>query len=229
MIGVRGSGLRHIFNSHITMNTLYIILKGIVADILKTTSTSYIITPTINYYTLCKIYTLRSNRYTKRSTMVTWVMGGRVSGMGPISGSVITIESFYMIWRGWVSGIFVPRSTSTIINTYTTPLFTMITTYISPPITITDTDITPLNAITNISYSLITVHILVNRKRGNGRTKQYTTPTWFTRGIVSGLVLSLWCNNTTSFRFSDRSMNGLRSKISQFFPSSPILSRSIIQ
>ena len=229
MIGVRGSGLRHIFNSHITMNTLYIILKGIVADILKTTSTSYIITPTINYYTLCKIYTLRSNRYTKRSTMVTWVMGGRVSGMGPIFRSTLTINSFYMIWRGWVSGIFVPRSISTIMNTYITPLVTMITTYISPPIAIIATDITPINAITNISYFIIAVHILVNRKIGNWWTHQYTKSPWVTRGIVSGLVLSLWCNNTTSFRFSQRSTNGLRSKISQFPPSSTIMSPSIIQ
>ena len=112
MMGGKGSAMRPISASNITINNLYVIVNGRVVDILRTTSNSSIITA-INSYIIIKpiIDTMRSNICTEQYTNVIWVMGVRVSGMGPISSSRITINSFYNIARGSVSGIF--RSIST--------------------------------------------------------------------------------------------------------------------
>ena len=82
--------------------------------------------------------------------MFTWVMGGRVSGMRPILNSPITINHLYNILKIRVAGILRPKSTSSIFNTYTTPIITITTTYITPITTIT-TYTTPLIAMTTIS------------------------------------------------------------------------------
>ena len=66
-----------------------------------------------------------------------------------------------------MAGIFRLRSTSDITNTYITPIVTIITAYISPPVTIIATNINPLGAMTNVSYYIITMKILVNRTRIN--------------------------------------------------------------
>ena len=99
--------------------------------------------------------------------MVTWVMGGRVGSMGPISTSTITINSLYKRLRGGVYGIFRPRSTSTIINTYIVPYVTIIGTYTSPPVNIIAPGTTPISSTTTIYYSLINMIILVNKKIRN--------------------------------------------------------------
>ena len=85
MVG-RGSGVRPISTSNTTINTVYIIEKARVTVILKTASTFSIMTPIINSYIFMKpiINKMKSNRYTQQYTMVTWVMGVRVGGMGPV-------------------------------------------------------------------------------------------------------------------------------------------------
>ena len=100
------------------------------------------------------IGTERINKNTKQSTMTTWVMGGRVAGMGPISNSPITTNSLFYITIGRVSVLFRHISTSAIIITSITPL-----------VTTTTTDITPLDSNTTKSYSIINMNIFVNRTR----------------------------------------------------------------
>ena len=128
----RGVGLRPISNSLITINTFYVIAKGRVANILRPTLTSSIITPTITSYIVMKTIINMSiiNRYTQKYTMVNWVIGRRVSGMGYISTSPITINIFFRINRVILDGIFRYRSTSAIINSSINPPVTIITTYI---------------------------------------------------------------------------------------------------
>ena len=92
MMGRRRAVLRPISTSPITMNTLSNIEQGIVSDILRPTSASFIITPTISY------------------------LVGRVACMLPISNSPITSNSIFCILRGKLDGIFIPISMSTIIN-----------------------------------------------------------------------------------------------------------------
>ena len=163
----RVNGLIHISSSTININTLSVIMKGIVNDLLIPPLMSSVITPTITSLIVMKtiINTKISNIYTQKSNMVTWVMGEIVNGLGPISNYQNTINIFSNIARGGVAGIFRPRSTSTIIITYITPILNSIMTYSSPPIPIIATDITPLSAMTTTSYSLITINILVNRTR----------------------------------------------------------------
>ena len=105
------------------------------------------------------------NRYNQQSNRVTWVMGGLLAGMVPISTSPITINSFFHISRGIVAGLFRPRSTSDIINTYITPLISIIMNYISPPVTIITTYTTPLRAMTTIPYSLVTMEKKWDKKK----------------------------------------------------------------
>ena len=161
--------MRPISISSITINTFYMILKGRVAVLLRPKSTSSIIITAITSLIFMKTFmnTKRSNRCTKKCTIVAWVMGGRVSGLGPISTSPTTISSFSNISRGRVSGILRRISKSTIINTYITPLVTITTTYISPLITIINTHRTSITAITTILYSIIFMEICVNRMRRN--------------------------------------------------------------
>ena len=108
VMGGRGAGLIPLYTSPITINTFYVIVKGRADDLLTPTSTYFIINPTITSYIVIKtiVNTTRINIYTQQSTMVTWVMGGRVAGMGPISTSPITINSFLYIASGIVDGIF---------------------------------------------------------------------------------------------------------------------------
>ena len=82
--------------------------------------------------------------------MVTCVMGVIVAGMGTIYTSITTTKIFSDVARGKVAGIFRPRYTSVIINSYITPQVTIIVTYISPPVTIITTGITLLISMTNI-------------------------------------------------------------------------------
>ena len=83
--------------------------------------------------------------------MFTWVMGGIVAGMGPLSTSTIAINTFSTIARGDVAVLLTHKSTSVIINTYITPIVTIIITYISTIVTIISNCITPLIAMTTIS------------------------------------------------------------------------------
>ena len=96
----------------------------------------------------------RSTRYRKIYTMLVYVMGKIMSGMGPISTSPITTNSFSNVARIKVVGIFRPRSTSATINYCITPQVTIITTYISPIITIITTDITFLRSMTTMYLPL---------------------------------------------------------------------------
>ena len=116
--------------SPININDLSKNLKGRVAGILRPKYTSSIITTTIT--SLMVIENIMNtiiiiNRKTKKSTMVTQVMGGRVDVMDlypPLK------NSFYMITGGVLTLILIPISESYIINTYIIPLFTTITSYI---------------------------------------------------------------------------------------------------
>ena len=107
----------HFYHHH---QTVYIIVKVILDDLLIPTSMSCTITPTINYLIFMKtiINMTINTRYTQQYTTVNWVMGGGVAGLGPISNSPITTNSFSNVSRGKVSGIFRPRSMSVIINSY---------------------------------------------------------------------------------------------------------------
>ena len=118
MMGGKGAGLRPKSTSDITINTFFIIVKARVDNILIPTFTSCNITPTITTLTFTNtiIHMARRTRCTQQYTMVNWVMGGRVAGIGPISISTITIKMFYYIMSGNVAGIFIPRSTSIIIK-----------------------------------------------------------------------------------------------------------------
>ena len=124
--------MRHLSTSLITISNLSIIFKGILDYLLRPTSRSSITPPTITYFTVMKtiIKTTRSNIYTQQSTMVTWVIGGRKSGLGTIFTYPITIKIFCNIVIGRVDGLFRSRFTSSIINTYIILLVTIITTYI---------------------------------------------------------------------------------------------------
>ena len=87
MVGIR-AGLIPIYTSHIAINNFSNIVKVRVADLLIPTSTSCTITPTISYLKFM---------YTQQYTMVTWVMGVIVDGMGHISNSPITTNSLSYI------------------------------------------------------------------------------------------------------------------------------------
>ena len=156
----------HFYHHH---QNVYVYVKVRVSNILGPTSTSSIITHTMTYYIVTNkiIDTMIIIIYTKQSTMVNWVMGGRVVGLGPISISPITTNILFHIERRRVDGIFRPISTSSIINTSITPIVTIIQTFISPPITTTTSDITPLGAMTTLSYYLIFMNISVNKTRIN--------------------------------------------------------------
>ena len=71
-------------------------------------------------------------------------MVGIVVRLGPISTHPITIDSFYKVTTVIVACFLIHISTSTIINTYITPLIAIITTYISHLITIIAIHITPM-------------------------------------------------------------------------------------
>ena len=107
MVG-RGDDLGHISTSPITINTLSVIMKVLVADILIPNSTYSIITSTTTSYIFTKIIidTTIINRYIQQYAMVAWVMGGRLAGLGPVSTSLITINGFFHIEREKVAGIF---------------------------------------------------------------------------------------------------------------------------
>ena len=188
IMGGRGYVMRNISSSPITINTFYGVVKGIVDDILRPNSTSSIITPTTTYYIVTKtiIRTTRIYRCTQQSTMSTFVMWGRDAGMGTIYTYTITTRSFLHILRERMAGVFRPIYTSYTIITSITPLVTIITTSISLPITIITTDITHIGAMTNISYSIINMQILVNRTRRNWWTQKYTMDTWVMGGRVAG-------------------------------------------
>ena len=75
---------------------------------------------------------------------------------------------------------------STTINTYIKPLVTITTTCILPPTTTITTDITPIGAMTTISYSLVTMEILVNTVgQEETENQKSTTATWVMGGIVA--------------------------------------------
>ena len=101
--------------------------------------------------------------------------------------STITIKNFSMIVKWRVDGFLRPKSMSSIINTYITPLFTIITTYISPLITIITTNITLLIETTTISYSLVTIKFFMNRTRRKQETLQSIMDTWVMGARVAGL------------------------------------------
>ena len=151
----------------ITTNTLSIIVKGRVANILKSTSTSCTITSTITSFIFMKtiINMNRSTRCTQQYIMVTWFMGGRVAGMGPISTSQITTNSLSNVVRGISDGIFRPISTSDIINFYITPQVATIATYILSSHKIITTDTPLLISMTTISTSLVLMKISIHRTR----------------------------------------------------------------
>ena len=169
MMGGIGDGLRPIYTSPITINTFSVIVKIILSGILIPTPKSYIITPTVTFYIFMKtiINTTIINRYTQQYTIFAWFIGGIVAGIGPISTYPITINIFLHIAKVRVYGIFIPISTSSVINISITSLVTIITTSISPPVTIIVTDITPPGTMTAISYYLFTMNIFVNRTRRN--------------------------------------------------------------
>ena len=153
MMGGRRAGLRPISTSPITINNLPNVIKLIVSGILRHTSTSCTITPTISSFKFI---------YTQQCTMFTWVIGGGgLEGMGPKSNSPITTNSFYHIARVKVPGIFRPGSTSAIINSYIPPRFAIIMNCIPPPITIITTDVTLLRSVTTISTSLFFVNLSI--------------------------------------------------------------------
>ena len=118
-----GDGMRPKSTSPITINTLYIIVKIILADLLRPTSKSCIITPTITYFIFVNtsIHMARITRYIQKYTMVTQVFRVRVSSMGHISISPITTNSFSNVVRVKLSALFRPISTSAMINYYITP------------------------------------------------------------------------------------------------------------
>ena len=163
----RGAGLRHISTYPITINTLSTIVKGRVAYLLRPNSTYTIVTLTITSYIVMKtiINTTRINIYTQQYTMVILVMWGLVAGLVHISTSKITINSLFHIAKVRLDGLLRLWYMSYIINTSITRLVTIITTYISSPTTIIATDITPLGSMTNISYLIIFVKIILNRTR----------------------------------------------------------------
>ena len=86
--------MRLIYNYTITTIACSMIQKGRVDGILRPKSTSYLIT--------------------------TWVMGGIVDGMRPISTYPITINTFSITTRGVVSSPLVPISTSSIFTAFIT-------------------------------------------------------------------------------------------------------------
>ena len=153
MMGGKEAGLIPIPTSNITINTVYITVKVIVKNILRNTYMYCTITPTITSFVSRNniINMKRSTRYTKQSNMVTWVTGGIVAGLGYISTSPITTNSFSNITRRKVPGIFRPISMSVTIKSYITPKFTIITTYISPPNNTITTDITLLRYMATLS------------------------------------------------------------------------------
>ena len=108
MMGGRGDGLKPISTSFIAINNFCVTFKVIVHDLLRPTSTSSVITPNITSCVLMNtiIDMTVINRYKQQSTVVTFVMGGRVAGMGPISTSSITVSSFFHVSRGRVYGNF---------------------------------------------------------------------------------------------------------------------------
>ena len=159
MMGGRVAGTISIPTYTITINTLSIVVKGSVDDLLRHNSTSCTIKPTITSLIFLNTIINMSirTRYRQQSTMDTWVMGVRVASMGPISTSPITTNSFYYITRGKVDVIFRPGSKYVIINSYITHWVAIITSSIYPPITIIKTDITIL--------FLMNIFIYTTRKR----------------------------------------------------------------
>ena len=127
MMGGRGDGLITKTTSAITINIFSSIVKIIVDDLLRPSSTFCTINPII--------YSLIFS-YTQQSTMFTCFMWGIVAGLGPISTFPITNNSLYHIAGVKVAGIFRPRSTSTIINYYIPPQVFIIATSIYPTIII---------------------------------------------------------------------------------------------
>ena len=94
-------------------------------------------------------------------------MGGIVVSMRPISTSPIIIITLSTIVKRRVAVILRPKSTSSIITTYITPLITIIYTYINF-----------LISMTTISYSHITMDIFFNRTRRKREARKSTTATW---------------------------------------------------
>ena len=183
MMGGIRAGLISISTSPITINTLSVILKGKVAGLLRPTSTSCTIAPTILPFKF---------RYTQQSTMVTQVMGGRVAGMGPISASTITTNCFSRIARGKLYGILIPISTPTIINSYIPPRLSIIMTSISTSVIIIITGPTLL-------FLMI---LLLYTTRINLQSQKSTTVTWFMGGIVSSNISKLlfhYCDRNSVF------------------------------
>ena len=154
MVG-RRTGLRAKSISPITINTSSVIMKGRVADLLIPITTYFTMTPAITYFIFMNniIHMARRTSYTKQSTIVTWVMGGRVSVLVPLSTSPITTNRISHIAIGGVSGLFKPIYISVIINSYTPPWVAIITTSISPPLTVIKTNITLLFFMNNFIYT----------------------------------------------------------------------------
>ena len=128
MMRDREGGMRPRSSSPMTINNSFVIVKLIVANLLRTTSASFTITPTITYYIAIHtiINTTRINRYTQQYITVTWAVGGRVADMGPISTFTTTINSFLHIAIGIVAVIIRPRSKSIIIHISITPIVTAV-------------------------------------------------------------------------------------------------------
>ena len=154
----------------ITINTLYIIVKVKVDDLLRHVYTSCTITPTITSFVIMNtIIQMRiRTRYKQQSTMVAWNMGVRVAGMGPISISSITTNSFSHIARVRVDGLFKPRSTSSVINYYITPWAAIIMDYILPYY---------FHHKNLYHPSIFRGHFHLTTRR-NWQSRKYTTVTW---------------------------------------------------
>ena len=157
--------MRPISTSHISINTFSVLLKGRVDHLLRPTSTSFIVTPTITFFIFMNtiIKMARRNRYKQQYTIVTWVMGVIVAGLETISTSPVITNSLSNTARVKMAGIFRTRYTSAIINYYIIPQITIIDTSILAPITTITTDTTILISKTTESTSLLIMNIFIYR------------------------------------------------------------------
>ena len=167
MIRGIGAGLRPKSISPVNINNFSIVMKLRLADILRPTSMYCTMTHTITSFVFMNtiIHVSRRTRYMQHSTMVTWVMGWRVTGLGPVSTSSVTTNSFSYIARGKFSGLFRTISTYVVINSYILPKFSIIATSVFHPISIIKTDIT----------LLVFMNIFIYTKRINYQSQKSTT------------------------------------------------------
>ena len=71
------------------------------------------------------LYKTRRYRWSQKSTTVTWVMGGKVSGLRPIFTYPFNINYCSLVARERVGGLLWPRSTPTNITTMIPPVITI--------------------------------------------------------------------------------------------------------